>query len=186
MDGCISVLVRLFFNQRVSNSFYIQQFLYTGVHFLQFLNAVICSLITLFFKCLKMHQILSQFSTINLALALDINIFERDSPNLNNPIPSKDINLWQIYKVYYREQKQHLMQQKRRTLLALHFKEKYPTQDFFFNLVPKESFAPKCKFSIKFRNQMKLWHRIDLLGDYCEQFFKYHIFQVVHKFLKCQ
>ena len=46
---------------------------------------------------------------------------------------------------------------------------------FFFNLVPKESFAPKCTFSIKFRSQMKLWHRIDLVDDYCEQFFKYLI-----------
>ena len=77
-------------------------YLYT-VHLLQFLNAVICSLITLFFKCIKLHQILSQFSTINLAQALDINIFERDYSNLNNPIPSKDINLQYIYKVYFRE-----------------------------------------------------------------------------------
>ena len=38
---------------------------------------------------------------------MDINIFERDYPNLNNTTPSKDIN--------------HLMQQKRRTLLTLHF-----------------------------------------------------------------
>ena len=54
------------------------------------------SLITLFSKCIKLHQILSQFSTINLAQALDINIFERDYSNLNIPIPSKDINLWYI------------------------------------------------------------------------------------------
>ena len=67
------------------------------------------------FKCIKLHQILFQFSTINLALALGINIFEIDYSNLNNPIPSKDI------KVYCREQRQHLMQQKRRVLLALHF-----------------------------------------------------------------
>ena len=40
-------------------------------------------------------------------LNMDINIFERDYPNLNNTTPSKDIN--------------HLMQQKRRTLLTLHF-----------------------------------------------------------------
>ena len=137
-------------------TFYLQQSLYSGVHLLQFLNAVICSLIALFFKCIKLHQILPQFSTINLALALDINIFERDYSNLNNPIPSKDINLWYIYKVYCREQGQHLMQQKRRTLLALHFLKKYPSQDFFLNLVPKESFAPKCTFSINFRSQMKL------------------------------
>ena len=135
MDGCISVLVRLFFNWSVSIysklTFYLQQSLHTGVHLLQFLNAVICSLITLFFKCIKLHQILSQFSTINLAQALDINIFERDYSNLNNPIPSKDINLQYIYKVYCREQGQHLMQQKRRTLLALHFFKKISYLGFF-------------------------------------------------------
>ena len=67
--------------------------LYTGVHLLQFLNAVIFSLITLSFKYIKLHQILSQFSTINLAQVLSINIFGRDYSNLNNPIPSKDVNL---------------------------------------------------------------------------------------------
>ena len=41
-----------------------------------------------FFKCIKLHQILSQFSTITLVQALDINIFRRDYSNLNNPIPS--------------------------------------------------------------------------------------------------
>ena len=112
-------------------TFHLQCSLYTGVHLLQFLNTVICSLITLFFKCIKLHQILSQFSTINLAQALDINIFERDYSNLNNPIPSKDINLWYIYKVYCREQGQHLVQQKRRIFLALYFSNKYRTQNFF-------------------------------------------------------
>ena len=66
--------------------------MYTVAHLLQFLNSVICSLITLFFKCIKLHQILSQFTTINLAQALRINIFGRDYSSLNNPIPSKDIN----------------------------------------------------------------------------------------------
>ena len=41
-----------------------------------------------FFKCIKLHQILSQFSTITLVQALNINIFGRDHLNLNNPIPS--------------------------------------------------------------------------------------------------
>ena len=116
-------------------TFYYQQSLYTGVHLLRFLNAVIYSLITLFFKCIKLHQILSQFSTINLAQALDINIFERDYSNLNNPIPSKDINLWYIYKVYCGEQGQHLMRQKRRTLLALHFLK---------NILPRIFFLIQC------------------------------------------
>ena len=99
-----------------------------------------------FFKCIKLHQILSQFSTINLALALDINIFERDYSNLNNPIPSKDINLWYIYKVYCREQGQHLMQQKRRTLLALHFLKKYLNQDFFLIQCQKSPLPPSVHF----------------------------------------
>ena len=133
MDGCISVLVRLFFNWSMSiyskyKLFYIQQSLYTGVHLSQFLNAAICILVTLFFKCIKLHQILSQCSTINLAQVLSINIFGRDYSNLNTPIPSKDINLQYIYKVYCRESGQHLMQQKRRTLLALHF---------FQNILPR-------------------------------------------------
>ena len=160
MDGCVSVLVRLFFNCSMSiyskYTFYLQWSLYTGVHLLQFLNAVICSLTTLFFKCIKLHQILFQFSTINLAQVLDINIFGRDYSNLNNPIPSKDINLQYIYKVYCRQQGQHVMQQKRRTLLALHFLKKNIRPWIFINLVPKESFAPKCTFSIKLRRQLKL------------------------------
>ena len=75
--------------------------LYTGAHLLQFLNAVICSLITLFFRCIKLHQILSQFSTINLAQVLDINIFGRDYSNLNNLY--QIYNLQYIYQVYCRE-----------------------------------------------------------------------------------
>ena len=129
--------------------------MYTGVHLLQFLNAVICSLITLFFKCIKLHQILSQFSTINLAQALDINIFGRDYSNLNNPILSKDINLQYIYEVYSREQGQHLMQQKKKDSLVLNFIKNISCPGFFFNLVPKESFVPKCVFSITLRSQMK-------------------------------
>ena len=116
-------------------NFYIQYSLYTVFHLLQFLNAVICSLITPFLNSIKLHQIQSQFSTI---------IF-----------PSKDINLQYINKVYYREQGQDLMQQKRRALLALHFKKNVRPR-VFFNLVPKESFVSKCTFSIKFRRQMKL------------------------------
>ena len=42
-------------------------------------------------------------------------------------ICSKDINLQFIYKIYCRELGQHLMQQKRRTLLQQHFLKKYPT-----------------------------------------------------------
>ena len=41
-----------------------------------------------FFRCKKLHQILSQFSPISLVQALDINILGRDYSNLNNPIPS--------------------------------------------------------------------------------------------------
>ena len=146
--------------------------MYTGVHLLQFLNAVICSLITLFFKCIKMHQILSQFSAINLAQALDINIFERDYSNLNNPITCKDINLWYIYQVYCRDN----IWCNKKDSFDTTFKKKILPRTFSLNLVPKETIAPKCTFSIKFRSQMNLWHRIDLVDNYCKQFFKYHIF----------
>ena len=40
-----------------------------------------------FFKNIKLHQILSQFSAITPVQALDIDIFGRDYSNLNNPIP---------------------------------------------------------------------------------------------------
>ena len=150
MDGCISFQVRLFFNWSMSiyskYKLYLQQSLYTSVHFLQFLNAVICSLNTRFFKCIKLHQILSQFSTINLAKALDINIFGRDYSNSNNPIPSKDINLQYICKVYCREQGQHLMQQKIRTFLARHFFKKYTTQEFFKFSAKRVFCSPSVNF----------------------------------------
>ena len=42
----------------------------------------------------------------------------------------------------------------------------------FCNLVPKESFVPKCTSSINFRSQMKLWQRIYPVDDYCQQLFK--------------
>ena len=60
------------------------QNMYAGVHLLQFLNALTCSPIKLFFKNIKLHQILSLFSAINLVYVLDINIFGRDYSNLNN------------------------------------------------------------------------------------------------------
>ena len=46
-------------------------------------------------------------------------------------ISSKDINLQYICEVYFREQGQHLRQQKRRTLLALHFLKKTSYLEFF-------------------------------------------------------
>ena len=128
--------------------------MYTGVHLLQFLNAVICSLITLFFKCIKLHQILSQFSTINLAQALDINIFERDYSNLNNPIPSKDINLQ--YTRFIVENRDNIWCNKKEGLFWHYIFKKNFLPRIFFNLVPKDSFAPKSTFSINFRSQMKL------------------------------
>ena len=41
------------------------------------------------------------------------------------------------------------MQEERRTCLALNFFKKMSYLGFFLNLVPKESFAPKARFSIK-------------------------------------
>ena len=146
--------------------------MYTGVHLLHFLRAVISSLITLFFKCIKLYQILSQFYTINLAQALDINIFGRDYSNLNNPIPSKDVNLQ--YARFIVENKDNIWFKKTEGLFYYYISNNILPR-IFFNLVPKESFAPKCTFSIKFRSQMKLWHRIDQVDDYCQQFFKYLI-----------
>ena len=121
--------------------------MYTGAHLLQFLNVAICSLNTLFFKYIKLHQMLSQFSTINLAQVLEINVFGRDYSNLNNIF--QRVNLQYIYKDYCREYGQHMMQQKRRSLLALHFFLKNILPRIFFNLVLKESFAPKGTFSIR-------------------------------------
>ena len=47
-----------------------------------FLNAAIFSVITLFFRCIKLNQTLSQFSAINLAQVLGINTFGRDYSDL--------------------------------------------------------------------------------------------------------
>ena len=97
MDGCVSVLVRLFFNWSMGiyskNTFFIFSSLCILVSICQFLSVVICSLIMLFYKCIKLHPILSQFSTIILAQALGINISGGDYSNLKNPILSKDINI---------------------------------------------------------------------------------------------
>ena len=76
-------LGEIFFQQEY-NHFLIIQNMYAGVHLLQFFNALTSSPIRLFFKCIKLHQILSLFSTINLAYVLEINIFGRDYSNLNN------------------------------------------------------------------------------------------------------
>ena len=137
--------------------------MYTCIHLLQFLNAVICSLVTLFFKSIKLHQILSQFSTINLAQALGIISFDEIIqisiiPSLSKILISIQGLLWRIGTTSNVT--------KRRTLLALHFlKNILPW--IFFSLLPKESFAPMCTSSINFRNQMKLSHRIDLVDAYC-------------------
>ena len=129
--------------------------MYTGVHLLQFSNAVIDSLITRFFKCIKLLQILSQFPTINLAQALDIKIFERDYSNLNNPISSKDI-ISGRYTGFIVENRDNSGATKKKGLFWHYIKKTNILPRIFLNLVPKESFAPKCKFSIKFRSQMKL------------------------------
>ena len=71
---CFSIGVWAFIHYSKYKLFHLQKSLYAGVHLLQFLNALTCSPITLFFKCIKLHQILSLFSTINLAYVLEINI----------------------------------------------------------------------------------------------------------------
>ena len=65
-------------------AFHLQWSLYPGVHLLPFSNTLTYSPITLFFKCIKFHQILLLFLTINLAYVLIINIFGWDYSNLNN------------------------------------------------------------------------------------------------------
>ena len=131
---------------------------------------MICSLITLFFKCIKLYQMLSQFSTINLPQAMDFNIFGTDYSNLNNPIRSKDINISNTYTRCIVENIDNIWCSKKEGLFWHYIFKKNFLPRIFFNLVPKESFAPKWTFSIKFRRQMKLWHRIDLVDDYCQQF----------------
>ena len=71
-------------NCMTENVFPMNKSLYAGVHLLQFLNALTWRPITPFFKCIKLHQILSLFSTINVAYVMEINIFGRDYSNLNN------------------------------------------------------------------------------------------------------
>ena len=96
----------------------------------------------IFFQCIKLHQMLSQFSTRNLAQALDNNIFERDYSNLNNPIPSKDINSLHI---------QSLLQrigttsdaEKKKDSFGTTFLKKYSTQDFFFLFSAKRVLCPQ-------------------------------------------
>ena len=65
---------------------------------LQFLNALTCSLITPFFRCIKLHQILTLFSTINnksCIFAGNLYPWER--------LFKFEINIQYIYKVYCRE-----------------------------------------------------------------------------------
>ena len=89
MDRIISVLGKLFSDWSMNiysnyKLFPLQSSLYAGVHLLQLLNALTCSPITSFFMSIKLHQILSLFSTINLAHLLEIGIFGRDYSNFNN------------------------------------------------------------------------------------------------------
>ena len=89
-----------------------------------------CNFITLFFKCIKLYQILSQLSTINFAQALSINIFGRDYWNLNNPIPSKDINL-QYTRFIVGNRDSIWCNKKEGFFWHYIFLKKYPTLDFF-------------------------------------------------------
>ena len=148
MDGCISVFLRFFFNWSMRIYSKYKLFIFSSLCILlQFLNAAICSLITLFFKCSKEHQILPQFSTINLTQVMHINIFGRDYLNLNNPIPSKDINLQ--YTRFIVENRDNIWCSKKEGL--------------FWHNIFKANILPT------------LWQRIDLVEDYCQQFFKYLI-----------
>ena len=95
--------------------------------------------------CIRLHQILSLFSSINLAYVLEINIFGRDYSNLNNLF--QRYYLQYINKVYCRQQGQNLMQQKKDSFGITFYKNILSA--IFFNLVPKEFFAPQGTFTIK-------------------------------------
>ena len=130
MDWHIWVLVRLFFNwsMRIYSLFKIRIFSFSVVfvYWCPFVTNFKCSNLPshyiFFFKCIKLHQILSLFSRINLAYVLEINTFGRDYSNF--------VEYWD-----------NIWCNKKWTLLALRFiKISYP--GCFENLVPKESFAP--------------------------------------------
>ena len=70
---CSSIGVWVFIHYSKYKLFHLQKSLYAGVHLLQFLNALSCSPITFFLKCIKLHQMLPLFFTVNLAYVLEIN-----------------------------------------------------------------------------------------------------------------
>ena len=86
-------------------------------------------LLYFFFKCIKLHHILSQFSTITFAQVLDIIIFEGDYSNLNNPFLPKTL-ISSTYTRFMVENRENICCNKK-GLLPLHFLKKYPTYDFF-------------------------------------------------------
>ena len=125
---------------------------------INFLSSVVfvcwCPFVTIFKCCnlqshdtfFQVHKTASDIVPILSNKSCTSNIFERDYSNLNNTIPSKDINLWYIYKIYCREQRQHLMQQKRRTLLALHLKKVSYLGFFFLIQCQKSPLPPSVHF----------------------------------------
>ena len=84
------MLGRLFVNWSTTIYLKYKLFIFSGLcmlesmTMLQFLNVLTGSLIAPFFRCIKLHQIFSLFSTIkiNLAYLLEINIVGRDYSNL--------------------------------------------------------------------------------------------------------
>ena len=158
MDGDFSVFIILFFNWSMKiyskyKPFHLQQTLY-----------VVCSFVTIFkssnfqshytfFNCIKLYQILSLFSTINLAYVLEFKIFGRGYSNLNN--------LFQRYS--FPAHIQDLLQRIRTTSAAK--KRERAFWHYILQTLPKTSFGPQGTFSIKlmglqFKSQIKLEHRI--------------------------
>ena len=115
------------------------QSLYAGVHLLRFLNALTSSSITHFFKCIKFHQMLPLFSTINLQY---------------------------IFKIFSREQGQHLMQQKRDSFGITFYKNILPRIFLGHIFNSQGTFSVKL-IGVQFKSPMKLGHRIGLVDDYC-------------------
>ena len=59
-----------------------------------------------------------------------------------------------------------------KSILLAYIKKKNILPRIFLNLVRKKFFSPKGTFSIKligvyFKSQIKFWHRIGLVDDYC-------------------
>ena len=147
MDGCISVLVRLFFNWSVSIYWKYKFFIYSSLsivslHF--FLSASNCIR-----YCPNSLQYILHKHWILISLEEIIQIWI---------IPSfPKILISSTYTKFIVENRDNISCNKKEELFWHYIFKKIILRRIFFNLVPKESIAPKCTFLIKFRSRIKLW-----------------------------